>query len=143
MTAEGPHREKRVTYYLPGSFFSEDTTRSIDDGPDIVQRAAAGAPSGTFCFTLSTVLVAPPVPDGEGGVLRVVPKTVETTGRYYLGGRLFTADDVRALDDGDTYRTLLANMSGNGWARVVLTPVGTWQPFGDGDVLLSEEPARR
>ncbi len=131
-------RERRVTYYLPGTFFAEDTTRRIGDGPDIVQRAAAGAPAGAFCFVLSTVLAADPVPDGEGGTLRVQPKTVETTGRYYLGGDILDRDGVAALD-GD-HRILLSNMDGNGWPRVVRTRFGNFQPFEAGDVVLPAEP---
>jgi hypothetical protein len=128
-----PHREKRVTYYLPGTFFSEDTTRPIDDGPGLVERAATQAPPGAFCFTIQTVIASPPVPDGEGGTLAVVPKVVNRSGRYYLGGRLYDLDGVMALGGHDT---LLSNMRGNGWARVIQTRSGNWQPFEAGDSLL-------
>lgn len=137
MATQGAHREKRVTYYTPGVFFAEDSTLPIEDGPDIVQRATAGAPAGAFCFTLQTVLIAPPVPDGEGGTLRVMPKVVERTGRYYLTGRLFDQDDLREL--GGDYAVLLSNMDSNGWGRVILTPQHNWQPFSDGDVLLTAD----
>jgi hypothetical protein len=133
MTTTGPRREKRVTYYTPGTFFAEDITRPIDDGPGLVERAAGQAPPGAFCFTLQTVIVAPPVPDGEGGVLAVVPKTVDRSGRYYLGGRLFDLDGVRAVGGLDT---LARNMEGNGWAQVIRTRAGNWQPFEAGDTLL-------
>ncbi len=127
--------ERRATYYLPGSLFPEEITRPIDNGPDIVDRAAAQAPTGTFCFVLSTVLTADPVSDGRGGTLAVQPKTIDKTGRYYLGGRLFDQDEVAAL--GDSHRTVLANMQGNRWALVILTSQGNWQPFEDPDVLLA------
>jgi hypothetical protein len=136
MTATTPtRREKRVTYYLPGTFFAEDTTRPIADGPDLVERACVAAPEHAFCFELLTVLVADPIPDGEGGTLTVLPRTVEKSGRYYLGGEVF---DERGVEAAGGHGALLVNMRGNGWARVIRTRLGNWQPFTDEDTLLDE-----
>ena len=129
--------EKRVTYLIPGILFPEDDSRTIEDGPDLVDRAAAQAPRDAYCFTIETVLVADPIPDGRGGTLRVQPKSMDESGYYYLGGELFTAEQIEALDDsGREYQILLSNMRGNDWQMMIRTPLGNWQPFGEGDVLL-------
>jgi hypothetical protein len=135
-TAPDVRTARRVTYFEPGSFLSEETVRPIADGPDIVQRAAAGAPPRAFCFALSTVLVADSVPDGQGGTLTVLPKEIGRTGRYYLAGRLFDRDEVLALGGHDT---LASNMRDQ-WPLVILTAQGNWQPFEDADVLLTAVP---
>jgi hypothetical protein len=126
--------EKRVTYYLPGAVSSEDITRVIEDGPNLVERAAAAAPGEAFCFTLQTVLTADPIDDGQGGTLTVVPRVVDRSGRYYLGGTVYTPDELELIP-GD-YRILIANARGNGWRGAIQTPLGNWQPFEDGDTRL-------
>lgn len=54
--------------------------------------------------------------------------------RIYVGD-VFTADQVEAL--GSDYRTLLQNMRGNRWERVVRTRIGNWQPIEGNDVVLA------
>lgn len=130
--------ETRVRYYQPGILFPEETTRTAPTGVDPADWARENAPYGAFAFTLSTVMTADPVPDGCGGTFKVTPKTVNETGRYYLGGRLFDRDEVAALDQRE-HPALLANMRGNDWDTLILCSTGNWQPFTSGDVLLGAE----
>ena len=92
-----------VTFYSPGTFFSEtnddyidswDTVKATDMAKDIKQRYGA-KPYG---FRFATRLVAKPISDGAGGKLDVQPKTIKTSGLYFLGGKLETIDDVFARD---------------------------------------------
>lgn len=90
-----------VTYYSPGTFFSESNTKPIGSwdlkeavtlAEDIMQRHGA-KPYG---FRFSTQLEAGEIEDGRGGFLKVEPKTIETSGLYMLGGVLETIDEVYA-----------------------------------------------
>lgn len=118
-------------YVLPGLLFPEETTRQLDARDPA--EAAEKAPEGAFAFVLYDL---PVVPDTglDPEQFRVTPKRQNVSKRYYLGGTLHSLDEVRAM--GDDKRTLVANMEGNGWATVICTPFGNWQPFEDGDTLL-------
>lgn len=132
----GVREQKQVTYLYPGILFAESDTLPIEDGPRLPERAAEQAPKSAYSFSIKSVLVADPIEDGHGGQLRVMSRVLTKSGNYFLGGELFTAEQVTALDDGQDYTILLSNMRSNGHAQVVRTPLGNWVPFEDGDVLL-------
>ena len=122
----------RVTYYFPGSLFSEESTRTIDHRDPA--RAADDAPDGAFCFTLHDVEETPDL----GPDFTVIPKPKNKTGRYYIGGEVFTVEQVEALD-GD-HDILAANMRCNGYEQVVRCRTGNWQPLEADDVVLEIAP---
>jgi hypothetical protein len=112
-----------VTFFSPGTLFSETTTKSIDNwdckkavemSKGIKERHGA-TPYG---FQFSKRLVASPLPDGQGGVLEVVPKTVEESGMYFLGGKLRTYDEV-LQDNKKDDDILRSNMRANGFAVTI------------------------
>jgi hypothetical protein len=97
-------REHFVVFYSPGSLFSETTTKPIKEwdtrlavqmADQIVERHGA-KPYG---FRLETRMVADPIPYAPGDTLEVLPKVVEHSGTYFLGGKLETLDDVRRRND--------------------------------------------
>lgn len=135
-----PIRKHFVEFLSPGTFVAESTTRPIDSwdvaeacrmAEDIVERHGA-RPYG---FRFLTKLVADPVPDGEGGTLRVEPKEVATSGIHYLNGTILTLADI---PDDSEHAILRSNMRGNGWDRIVETRNGyRWtQPFTDKDRIV-------
>ena len=87
-----------VTFYSPGTFVCETSTKPVDSwdvGPavamarDIKERHGATP----YAFKFETQ-----VSDGWK------PKTVRESGMYYLGGRLMTIDDIPDTKENETLR---------------------------------------
>jgi hypothetical protein len=140
-TSMKTRREHFVTFDSPGTMFAESTTKPIGSwdiaeavrlSADIVERYGA-KPYG---FRFSTEIVADPVPDGEGGTLAVQGKEVARSGMHFLGGSVFSLDEVPVTDGN---RILRDNMRSNGWWYVVMGANGyRWtQPFEADAVVVS------
>lgn len=119
-----------VTFLSPGTFFSETTTKEIDTwSVDLAMQIARdikerhGATPYGFRFETKTS-------DGWE------PKTVKSSGIYYLGGRLLTIDDI---PDTKWNETLRWNMKYND-IETVIENTNSWKvtmPFDKSkDVLL-------
>lgn len=114
-----------VVYSFPGSLFSETTSQEIDSwDPD---KAKAKAPKGAFSFQFITKGRR----DDE-----LDSKIIDRSGNYYLGGTLYTLDDVEQGKMPGSTDILLTNMRGNGWNTVIKTPRGNVQPFTNKDRLV-------
>lgn len=116
-----------VEYLLPGTLFPECQTLTIKSRS--VKEAVRLAPKNAYCFTIYDVEDAPDL----GPDFMVTPKAKNRTPRHYLGGKVFTLEEVKALE-GDV---LARNMEGNGWPHVIQCRTGNWQPFEDDDVLVA------
>src|SRR4051812_893169 len=101
-----------VTFYSPGTFVAEDTTKPIElwdvdaavkMARDIHERYNA-VPYG-FRFTTRTRA------DDE-----LDSKVTAKSGLYFLGGKIETVAEVEARND-PAEHILLANMKGNGYGR--------------------------
>lgn len=126
-----------VTFYSPGTFFAEETTKPIDEwdpeaaiimAEGIVERHGA-KPYG---FAFST---------RERGGADLDSRQTAKSGMYFLGGRIETLEEVEARND-PKERVLRSNMRGNGWDRIVVND-NSWrtvQPLRDGDVVLGATP---
>lgn len=108
-------RKHYVEFYSPGTFFHESSRREIESwsiaaacqmAVSIKERYDA-KPYG---FRFITMIVAEPVPDGEGGMLKVEPKEVAKSPLHYLGGTVKLYHDIADVPEN---RTLRSNMRCN------------------------------
>lgn len=131
--SDGTVQQHFVTFYSPGTFVAEDTSRRISSwdtdeavrmAGEIVERYNA-RPYG---FRFTTRARGPSDLDSA---------VVATSGMYFLGGKVETLAEVEARND-PSEDILRGNMRGNGYARVVVN-TNSWkwtQPLEDGDVVL-------
>lgn len=122
-----------VTFYSPGTFVHEETTKPIEEwdvaeaqrmAADIVERYDARP----FCFVFSTM---------ERGPKDLDSHETKRSGRYYLGGTVETLEQIKARATDDD-RILVSNMECNKWDRIVTTdtPWRVSQPLEANDVVL-------
>ena len=131
-------RQDCVTFLSQGTIAHEATTRqvnlwhvdqAVETSREITERHGA-TPFG-FYFTTR----------GRGDK-DLDSRETARSGVYYLNGIIETADQIEERGDPGE-RTLLANMRGNHWDKVVRNARGyPWaQPLRDGDVVLARPRA--
>lgn len=118
-------RQHYVTFYSPGTFVSETTTKEIDSwdthkAATMAKKISERYGARPYAFRFSTAVTRPPVPDGEGGTLRVEGRQVEQSGLHYISGEILTYDQVVSRNS-PRDSILLSNMRGNRWPIVVET----------------------
>ena len=138
----GVTQKHYVVFESPGTMFSESSTKEIGEwstnlaarmAGDIVERYGAKP----YAFRFETRLTAEPFPDGQGGTLEVVAKTIKKSGRYFIAGKLRTLDDVQR-DALPSERILASNMECNKWPIVCETRNGylSTHPFEADDFVV-------
>jgi hypothetical protein len=128
-----------VTFYSPGTFVAEETTKPVDEWN--VDAALAMARTITERYGA--------VPFGFRFITRsrgdddLDAKITARSPMHYLGGKIETLAEVEARAT-DKDRVLVANMKGNGWDRIITnTNSWTWtQPLGADDVVLPWEATK-
>ena len=123
-----------VTFYSPGSFVNEETTKPIDKWDinqakemalTIIERYNATP----FAFEFST---------RQRKKKDLDSKEIERSPRYWLGGKIETLAEVEArATEKDTI--LVSNMRNNGYKKVI-TNNNSWKytaPFKDDDIVLA------
>jgi hypothetical protein len=130
-----------VTFRSPGTFVAEETAKPIGEwDPREAMRIASGIKERygaiPYGFQFSTWECADL---GDGELPRRL-KELKRSAHYYINGKVETLAEVEARSD-PKERTLLLNMQGNGYARIVTTTNGyRWtQPFEDGDIVVNAE----
>lgn len=119
-----------VEWLYPGSLFPEESVQKVETrNPN---RMAKTVDASVFAFSYFDQTMDKITIDGEQQI--VYGKRRNVSGRYYPGGKTFTAAQLKKLD-GD-YGILISNMEGNGWKKVVRTRRGNFQPLEKGDVIL-------
>ena len=122
-----------VTFYSPGTFFAEDTTKPIDawDINQAVEMAQSiterhGATPYGFRFTTRGRT------DDE-----LDSKVIDKSPMYYINCKVQTLEEIKAKGD-PSDRILIDNMECNKWDRVVTTTKGwSWtQPLEPNDVVI-------
>lgn len=124
-----------VTFYSPGTFMAEETTKEIKswDVDKAVRMSKAikerynAIPYG---FSFST---------RERKEKDLDSKVTKTSGMYYINCEVQTLEDIIAKNDPKD-KILIQNMKGNGWDKIVTTVKGwQWsQPLRKGDVVVDK-----
>ena len=129
-----------VTFYSPGTFCAESSTKEIDSwdveqAKEMAHKITQRYGATPYGFRFSTWSRGPNDLDS---------KETATSNFYYLGGIIETIDDVRKRNDPDE-RTLLRNMESNSWNRIVVNNNSyRWtQPLNKGDVVLDWKPRNK
>lgn len=127
----------RAKYLLPGSFFNEDESRELDERT--VDAALAAAPEHAFAFKLYDTAILDF--EFDAGLWRVIPIPQNESPTHYIGGTVYSMDDLENLahaeGEPDKYRILISNVRQyDGFA--IRTCMGNWQPFQNGDILVKE-----
>ena len=122
-----------VTFYSPGTFIAEETTKEIDSwntekavqmSKDIIERYDAHP----YAFVFTT----------RENIYSLDSHEIDRSNLYYLGGNILTLEQLKTDNSLDN-RTLIRNMECNGYDRVIQTSKGwIWtQPLRDVDVVLN------
>jgi hypothetical protein len=126
-------KQNFVTFLSPGTFVHEESERPIDtwDVEAAIQMAREikerhNATPFAFYFTTR-----------ERGEKDLDSREAKRSGRYFLGGKIETIEEVEARADSEE-RILLSNMKCNGWDKIIVN-TNSWkvtQPFEAVDTLL-------
>lgn len=122
-----------VTFYSPGTFVSEETTKPIKkwDTKEAIKMARTVVErygAKPYGFRFSTRARSENDLDS---------RVVKSSGLYWLGGRVETLKQVAARND-PKEKILLSNMRCNGWHKIVVND-NSWrwtQPLGPHDRVL-------
>ncbi len=126
-----------VVFYSPGTFFAESTSKEIDSwdtekaialSKEITERYGA-RPYGFRFKTLER--------DENDASMFPQTKETKTSGMYFLGGTIYTLEQIKARNDPND-RILIRNMESNGVNRVVenTNSYKTTRLFEDGDTFI-------
>lgn len=117
-----------VEFRSPGSFFSEFSTREVENR-DI---AALSVPDNAFAFQFFDIVFSE-TEDGvalRSGRLNVSPL-------HYYGGRVLSANE--AIQECGEGSIMSRNIEYNHMDKVIECRFGNWQPFNEGDVFIPTE----
>lgn len=129
-----------VTFYSPGTFFAEATSKPIDSwdiekakkmAHDVVERYGATP----YAFRFSTRSLADKDLDSKESAQSPL---------YHLGGRIETLAEVEARND-PKEEILRSNMRCSGYDKIVIND-NSWrstQPLGKDDVILDWKPRKK
>lgn len=143
-----PAHEKIYARFLsPGTFVHEESrvpleTGTVDEALRLSSTLVERHGARPFGFMLLTMLVHEPIPDGRGGTLEVVPKELERSGMYFLGGQVLRFEEVRAQEPPES--VLSRNMENNDFPIVIETVRGyrAANPFRVDDVSIDPETGK-
>lgn len=132
-----------ATFYSPGTFVAETTEHEVPAwDTKVALKIAAGVSerygAKPFCFIFTTLIVTSEVPGGQGGFMPESRKETGRSGRYFIGGRLRTLEQVE-LEEPES--TLAWNMRTNRWPVVIetCTPYRHTNVFEGEDVQLNAD----
>lgn len=112
-----------VEFSFPVAFFSEYEIQEVAErNPKLIT-----VPEGAFAYRFFDRTEG--VVDGE----TILGKSKNYSPITYFGTE-YTLEEVKAQFPECT--TLISNMEGNGWNRVVKTRRGNWQPLEEGDTVI-------
>lgn len=100
------------------------------------QEIAETADRRTVGFSTEKVASGTVTVDGQTVELKSQP--FAKSGTHWIDGEVMTVEEVKTKVPDS--KTLVANMEGNGWTRVVKTRAGTFQPYSEGDTVIPSIP---
>ena len=133
-------KKNYVTFYSPGTFVSETTTKDIDNWNVAQAEAMAceieeryGAKPYGFKFETRS-----------RSATDLDSKVTNTSPMYYLGGEVLTLEDVKAKNDPKD-RILISNMEHNGYDKIIVNN-NSWKftgPLDKDDIILNSKQCYR
>lgn len=133
-------KQHYVVFISPGTLFAETTQKEIDswDTDEAVKMAYSiserhgATPYGFYFITRGR----------EENELD--SKKIDESNFYYLGGEVFTLEQVKARND-KADRILIKNMERNGYDRIVVNnnSYKVTLPLRQGDIILSFTPRKK
>ena len=115
-------------YLSPGILFPEESSALLPERTVAIARKLA--PKNAFAFTLYDL---PDETPDLGSEFTVIPKRQNQSHRYFIGGLVFTREEVGAWGEG--FRILHSNMANDGWDPIVLCRTGNYQPLLNGEIV--------
>lgn len=124
-----------VTFFSPGTFFAEQTTKEVEswhvaNAVEMARAITERYSAKPYAMQFSTI-------DKTGSDWNVKETETARSPRYFLGGMVLTLADIEARNDPKD-SILISNMKSNGWERVVEN-TNSWksvQPLLPEDVVL-------
>lgn len=122
-----------VTFFSPGSFVAEETTKpipswNVDTAIEMAFEIRERYNARPYGFQFST---------RERGHEDLDSKVTQFSGVYYLGGKIETLAEIERRNLPEE-KILLSNMKSNGWDKIV-TNRNSWRwtmPLREKDILL-------
>jgi len=135
--SDGKIEKHFVTFYSPGTFFDEATTKEIGswdvkEATEMARSVKERYGATPFGFQFSTRARGPRDLDS---------KTVKTSPMYYLGGKIETRSEVFKRN-APNEEILRSNMRSNKISRIIVN-TNSWKvvkPLNKGDVVLDFSP---
>ncbi len=122
-----------VEMTMPGAMLSESSSEPLNGRT--IEQIAQEAPRGVFA--LKTYKQAEGSLDIGGRSIPMSSKPFDESGLAYIDGQVYTLEEVKKLPDAGN---VAGNMESNGWQKVVRARTGNWQPFLEGDSMVSSKP---
>ena len=115
-----------VIFSWPGFFFADSKPHPISDwNVTEAMKIARDYKDLPYCFQFITRERADDDLDSH---------VSKRSGMFYIGGTVFTLDEIKAEHDPNN-RILLSNMENNNWDRIIRVR-GWTQPFEEGDHIV-------
>jgi len=122
-----------VVFLSPGTFVAESTTKEIESwNPELAKEMASEIQERHGATPYGFYFITRERRDDE-----LDSKVVAKSGKFFLGGTVYTLEDIKAKNDPNDH-ILIINMECSGYSRVVIN-TNSWkwtQPLGDNDVVL-------
>ncbi len=122
-----------VTFYSPGTFVAEQTTKEIESWDFDVAVAMSKSISERYNATPYGFVFTTRERKAED----FDSKEIDRSGTYFLGGEVLTSKDIEKENNPDN-EILLRNMKNNEWKKIVRND-NSWrwiQPLGNDDIVL-------
>ena len=120
-------RKTYIEFSHPGAFFSEYTTREVEDR-DVWKVVM---PDDAFAFRFFDIVAT--TTDDK---VKLVSSRLNVSPTHYYGGQVFSLAELKR--DYPESRTLIANITSEENQKAIRCRTGNWQPFEATDIFIQE-----